>query len=66
MTFGHTTPEKIIMIVTAVLAWLMMARTMRNKMNLRGWVTLGSCVTVFLYVMYVAVCNMPPEVFRGH
>lgn len=44
------------MVVTAVLAWLMIGRTMRSgKLGVQGWITMVSCSAVILYISYLSI-----------
>jgi hypothetical protein len=60
-SFPDTRGNEIIVILTCLCSWLMIARTMRVKAreNPSTWVTILCCFAVFLYAIYVALAWHP-------
>lgn len=60
MNFPDTRANEVIITLTCVVAWLMMARTMRRfKYDFTSWITLASCFGLFLAAIYIALAWHP-------
>lgn len=62
MTIGQSGLGKAACAILAAMAWVAMARVMRNKkINAVGWVTILCSVGVILSVAYMAISAIPGE-----
>lgn len=61
MNFPDNRANEIIVGLTCLVAWFMMAHTMRTRLRSSpwAWVTITSCFVVFLYAIYIALAWHP-------
>ena len=65
MNFPNTRANEVILILTSVVAWLMIACTLRRfKYDFTSWISLVSCFGFFLTAIFVGLSWMPPETFN--